>query len=293
MAAGLEFCLLGPLMVRCDGAVVSVQPGKQRAVLAVLLLNAGQVVRLDRLTETLWGSGPPPSARVTVQNYVMRLRKALSGTGQHRISTQPGGYVISVDADELDVTRFETLLSAAGVATRGGQWATAAAQARAALSLWRGEPLADVRSELLAQREVPRLAEMQLQALDIRIGADLHLGHEVEVIAELRRLGAEHPFRERFHLQLMLALYRCSRRADALEVYQVARKTLIAELGVEPGAELRRLQQRILKGDLQPSAIQPGCCDGRASSAAGRASSRTRRTGSRATRRTHRRGPTG
>ena len=249
MAAGMEFCLLGPLVVRFDGVVMPVQPGKQRAMLAALLLNAGQVVPLEQMIEALWGTAPPPSARVSVRNYVKRLRQALGDTGRARISTQPRGYLISVAAGELDVTPFAELAGRAQAAARAGSWVQAAAQARAALALWRGEPLADVDSEVLAAREVPRLAEIRLQALEARIDADLHLGHQADVIAELRGLIAVHPLREHLHALLMLALYRSGRQGEALAAYQRARLVLVAELGIEPGTGLRGLHQRILTAD--------------------------------------------
>jgi len=256
MATQTEFCLLGPLVVRCGGALVPVQPGKQRAALAALLLDAGRVVSVDELAETLWGSQPPPSARVTVQNYMMRLRKALACTGHARIATQPGGYLISLDSGELDVSRFEVLLEAARTAARDGSWDAAAGQARGALTLWRGEPLADLGSELLARREGPRLAEMRMQAVELRIDADLHLGRHGDVIGELRRLAAGEPLRERLHALLMLALYRDGRPSEALASYQRARQILAEELGTEPGTELRELHQRILTED--PALAIPG-----------------------------------
>ncbi len=245
----MEFCLLGPLAVRRGDAVVTVPAGKQRAVLAALLLNANRVVALEDLAETLWGTAPPPSARLTVQNYVVRLRKALGDEDRSRITTQPRGYVISVAAGELDLTRFEVLLGAARQAARDGSWDTAAAQARAALALWRGEPLADVESELLAVREVPRLADLRLQALEIRIEADLHLGRHAELTGELRRLACADPLREHLHALLMLALYRDGRQAEALAAYQAARRVLIEELGAEPSRELRTLHEQILAAD--------------------------------------------
>ena len=208
METGMEFCLLGPFAVRAGGAVMPVHAGKQRAVLAALLFNAGRVVPVNELAEVLWGPAPPRSARVTVQNYVKRLRRALADAGPARIGTRPGGYVITVRPGELDVTCFEALVSDARKAVRDGRWGDAAGQARAALTLWRGEPLADVDSELLTARERPRLAELRLQAVETRIDADLHLGHLSEVIAELRLLTGAHPLREHLHAQLMLALYR-------------------------------------------------------------------------------------
>ena len=195
----MEFCLLGPLLVRQGDRAVPVQAGKQRTVLATLLLNANRVVPVEELGDMLWGAATPPSARVTVQNYVVRLRKALGDEDHSRISTQARGYVINVADGELDTTRFEDLLGAARQAARDGWWDTATAAARAALTLWRGEPLADVDSEPLALREVPRLAELRLQALEARIDGDLHLGRHAEVTGELRRLAAAHPLRE--HLE--------------------------------------------------------------------------------------------
>jgi DNA-binding SARP family transcriptional activator len=245
----MEFCLLGPLAVRCAGVDVVVEGWKLRAVLAALLLSAGRVVPVEELTETLWGSEPPASARTGVRNHVKRLRQVLGEPGRARISTGPGGYLISVQAGELDVSRFEDMLSSARAAAGAGGWNRAADLARESLSLWRGEPLADVGSELLALREVPRLTEIRLQALELRIEADLRLGCAAEVIGELRRLTAAHPLRERLHGQLMLALYQGGRQAEALAAYQDARRVLADELGTEPGRELHGLHQQILAGD--------------------------------------------
>jgi DNA-binding SARP family transcriptional activator len=249
MPAEIEFCLLGPLEVRCGGVVAAVRPGRQRAVLAGLLLNAGQIVPVDMLAEVLWGRASPPSARVAVQNYVMRLRRSLGEAGRARISTQPGGYLIRVQADELDLSRFEALLAAARGAAQRGCWQEAATQAGAALSLWRGEPLADVESDMLAQREAPRLAELRLQAVETRIGADLHLGRHAEVVVELQRLADAHPLREHLCALLLLALYRSGRQGEALAAYRQARQVLVGELGIEPGPELRELHQQILAAD--------------------------------------------
>jgi DNA-binding SARP family transcriptional activator/tetratricopeptide (TPR) repeat protein len=260
MAQRTDFCLLGPLQVRSGGVVVPVRRGKQRAVLAALLLSGGKVVSLDELAEILWGPQPPPSARVTIQNYVMRLRQALGDTRGSRISTQPRGYLIRMDPGELDVARFEALLGAAREAARGSSWDTAAVQSRAALLLWQGEPLSDVESEVLAAREVPRLVELRLQALEVRIDADLHLGRQAEVIAELRRLVTGHPLREHLHGLLMLALWRDGRQAEALAAYQDARRVLVEELGTQPGPVLQELHQRMLAGDpalVVPAAARP------------------------------------
>jgi DNA-binding SARP family transcriptional activator len=253
----MKFCLLGPLMVRNGTAVVPLPRGKQRALLVALLLEANRAVSLDELVQTLWGDDPPRSARVTLQNYVKRLRKTLGDTEARRISTQPRGYMIRADANELDVNQFEALSGAASAAARGGSWDTAATQARAALSLWRGQPLADVESEELVRREVPRLAEMRLQALETRIEADLHLGRHADLIAELRRLADDHPLREHVHAQLMLALYRNGCQAEALAAYRHVRRMLVEELGTEPGAGLRELHHRILKADPALTVAEP------------------------------------
>jgi DNA-binding SARP family transcriptional activator/Tfp pilus assembly protein PilF len=258
----MEFCLLGPLVVRCGGTALPVRRGHQRALLATLLLDANHAVSMDTITEMLWGADPPPSAEVTVRNYVSRLRRALGEDGRARIRAQAGGYAISVNAGELDVSRFEDLLGAARAAARGACWDQAAAHAGSALSLWRGEPLTDVESAALAQREVHRLAEMRLQALETRIDADLCLGRHADVIAELQRLVGAHPLREPLHALLMLALSRDGREAEALAAYQHARRVLVDELGTEPGTRLRELHGRILASDPalgvpEPAAVYP------------------------------------
>jgi DNA-binding SARP family transcriptional activator len=252
----MEFGVLGPLTVRCGGAEVPVAAGKQRAVLAALLLDAGRVVPVDELCDALWDAELPESARASVQNYVRRLRQALGDEGRDRIRTQPGGYLISVGAGELDVTRFEALARSAGAAARQGDWDDAAARARTALALWRGDPLADAGSAVLARREMPRLAELRLQAQEARAEADLHLGRRAEAIAELRGLVSAHPLRERLHALLMLALYRDGRQGEALAAYRHVRRVLGRELGAEPGTGLRELHQRMLEADpaLAPAA---------------------------------------
>jgi DNA-binding SARP family transcriptional activator/tetratricopeptide (TPR) repeat protein len=247
MDSATEFGLLGPLLVRRGEVTLPVAPGKQRAVLAALLLSADQVVSLDELTEVLWGAAPPASARVSVQNHVMRLRKAL-GDGA-RIRTHPHGYEIRLDGSELDVSRFEAHLAAALAAARDGSWDAVAGQAQAGLALWRGEPLADVESDLLASHAIPRLGELRLQAVEARIDADLHLGRHREVVGQLWHLAGAHPLRERLHSLLMLALYRDGRQAEALAAYAQARRILVDELGTEPGAGLRELHQQILNVD--------------------------------------------
>lgn len=252
VTARMEFCLLGPLLVRRGSHAVVIAQGKQKALLAALLLRGNYVVTIDELIELLWASTPPRSARVTLQNYVKRLRGALDADGR-RICTQPGGYMISLDPSELDVNRSEAMLDTARAAAVSGAWLTTARQARQALSLWRGEPLADVRSDALERSEVPRLTEMRLQLSEIAIEADLHLHRHTHVIGELLRLIADAPLRERLHALLMLALLADARRAEALACYQRAREILVSELGVEPGLDLRLLHQRILADDCEPT----------------------------------------
>jgi DNA-binding SARP family transcriptional activator/tetratricopeptide (TPR) repeat protein/transcriptional regulator with XRE-family HTH domain len=254
----VEFRLLGPLEVWCDGRNLPVPSGRQRCVLAMLLLNPNRVVAVDDLAEALWGPAPPPSARVTVQNYAGRLRDALGGAAD-RVVTQVPGYLIRVAPDEVDVGVLEAALAAARAAAAAGSWDSAEASARAALVPWRGEPLADVPSEYLAMREVTRLADMRLQAAEIGIESALHLGRHAAVVGELRQLVAASPHRERLSALLMAALHADGRQAEALAVYQQARTALVTDLGVEPGQELRAAQQRILAGDpvLLPAAPQP------------------------------------
>jgi DNA-binding SARP family transcriptional activator/Tfp pilus assembly protein PilF len=254
----MEFFLLGPVEVRHARQDLPVGSGKQRAVLAALLLRGGRLVPADELAELLWWpKDPPPSAQVTMRNYVMRLRQALGDAGRARISTQPGGYLIRVDDGELDVSRFEALLGSARAAVRDGAWATAAEQARAALALWRDEPLADVPSELLQARELPRLRALRLEAIEARVDADLQLGRSAEVTAELQQLAAAYPLREHVHAQLMLALYRSGRQSEALAVYRQARQVLIDEIGAEPGTELRDLHRRMLAADPALVIVEP------------------------------------
>ena len=252
----MRFGLLGPLLVCRGETVLAVPAGKQRVLLAALLLNAGRVMSADELIDVLWDTSPPVSARASLHNYVKRLRKALGDAGHRRISTHPHGYMIGVGPGGLDTDRFEALVGTARAAAQGGSWEVAAGRLRDALSLWRGRPLADVDSAVLAQREAPRLAEMRLQALEARMDADLHLGCHTEVIPELRHLAGTHPLREHLHGLLMLALYRDGRQGEALAAYQHARGVLIEELGVEPGTGLRELQQRILAAD--PALAVPG-----------------------------------
>jgi DNA-binding SARP family transcriptional activator len=238
----MDFRVLGPLEVADQNGSLVLGGVKQRSLLAALLLHANQVVSRDRLIDTLWGPSPPLTCKKSIQVYVSRLRK---GIGERRLVTYPPGYVLYVDPGELDLARFERL---AGEARRASP-SVAAEKLREALALWRGPPLADLAYEQFAQTEIARLEELRLGAVEQRIEADLALGNHAELVGELESLVAEHPLRERFRFQLMIALYRCARQAEALDVYRETRREFAEELGLEPSESLRRLEGAILSQD--------------------------------------------
>lgn len=242
----MNFAVLGALVVQRDGEDLPLGGPKQRALLAILLLDANEAVSRDRLIDGVWGERPPPTAAHTLDNYVSRLRKTL---GDGRVRRQAPGYALEVMPDELDLERFERLLALGHEHLAGGDAERAAQDFREALGLWRGPALADLRFEPFALAEADRLEELRLQALESRIEADLTLGAGSELVAELEALVRQHPFRERLLGSLMLALYRAGRQADALAAYQAGRRRLAEELGLEPGPELRQLQSKILMHD--------------------------------------------
>ena len=230
----MEVRLLGPIEVRLDDRPIELGPRKQRAVLAMLALQAGHTVSADRLAEGLWGEEPPPSGGKMVQLYMSHLRRLLDGDGV-RIVTRGRGYELQLLDGEVDAARFERLL--------------AESRAREALALWQGEALADVADEPFAAVEIRRLDELRLRAAESAIDDDLAAGRHAEVIGELEALVAAEPLREHLHAQHMLALYRSGRQSDALAAYRDARSELVDQVGVEPGGELRRLQDAILAQD--------------------------------------------
>jgi predicted ATPase/DNA-binding SARP family transcriptional activator len=252
----LQFRILGRLEVVADGGDLTPARPKQRALLALLILHANEVVASDRIIDVLWGEKPPSTALTALHGHVSALRKQL---GKGTIETHPSGYLLRVDTARIDVCLFETLLEEARRERDAGRRAT---QLREALGLFRGESLADFRYETFAQDEIARLDELRLSALEERIEADLAAGRHGELAPELERLIAAHPVRERLRAQLMLALYRAGRQADALRVYQLGRRALVDELGVEPGPALRKLERQILAQDpaldLQPTEQRPG-----------------------------------
>jgi YVTN family beta-propeller protein len=240
------FSLLGPLQITEEGRELSLGAPKHRALLALLLLHRGASVAVESLAEQLWAGEPPATATKAVRVYVGELRKAL---GAHVIVTQGGGYAIPLETHEIDVEQFERLAAEGRRSLDGGDASSAAALFTEALGLWRGAPLADFTYDDFAQSEIARLEESRLAALEARIDADLALGREDELVPELQGLVREHPLRERLRGQLMLALYRAGRQAEALDLYREGRRLLVDELGVEPGRALQDLERAILAHD--------------------------------------------
>jgi DNA-binding SARP family transcriptional activator len=243
----MEFRILGPLEVIEDDQSLPLGGARPRALLALLLTRPNQVVSTDRLVDQLWGASPPKTALNTLQHHVSQLRKLL---GPDRIVTRPPGYEILVRPGELDLERFEALLAQDD-----------AVALREALALWRGPALADLAVESFAQAETARLEELRLAALERRLELDLEEGRDAELVGELEGLIAEHPLRERLCGQLMLALYRSGRQAEALEAYQATRRTLLDELGIDPSSDLQKLERAILNQDPALGLAPLAACD--------------------------------
>ena len=245
---GLEIAILGVVETRVDGVVVGVPAGKQRALLALLALRAPERVSAESAADALWPRAAPAQAMRSLQVTMSRLRRSLGVAGSV-LETVASGYRLAVEADVIDARRFETLIGSARAARLKGDVATGRRLLDDALGLWRGPALADVAFESFAQGEIARLEELRLAAIEERIDARLSAGEHLLVVAELEQLAAEHPSRERLLGLLMLALYRCGRQSDALEVYTRSRRRLDAELGLEPSLQLRRLEEAILRQD--------------------------------------------
>jgi DNA-binding SARP family transcriptional activator len=256
------FGVLGPLQVRDGERPVELPKGRQRVLLAALLVHAGRPVPADALAEVVWDGTPPSGALVTLRSHVLRLRRVLGPRAGPRLVTRYPGYLLQAAEDEVDLLRFRGLCQEAGAAMRAGAWARAEGLLGEALGLWRGTPFADVPGEVLKVDEVPGLAELHLQALEWRIQARVHLGRHADVLGELRQLTGAYPLRERLHGLLMLALYRDGRQAEALAAYQHVRRVLVDQIGAEPGTELQCLHQRMLTGDVAetepPATLPPG-----------------------------------
>ncbi|MDQ6819815.1 MAG: AfsR/SARP family transcriptional regulator [Actinomycetota bacterium] len=240
----IEFRVLGSLEVVEGDRPLALGSPRQRALLAVLLMHRGEPVSRDRLIDHLWGELVPSSAHKIVQGYVSNLRKVL---GDRALVTVGRGYLLQAGPTQLDRDCFESLVKEARNASQRGDARTAAEQLCQALALWRGPPFSDFAYESFAQSEIARLQESRLAGLEARVDADLVLGEHAQLIAELQALGREHPLREGFIAQLMLALYRSGRQAEALDAYQHARIRLAEELGLEPGPALKTLEIQILE----------------------------------------------
>jgi basic membrane lipoprotein Med (substrate-binding protein (PBP1-ABC) superfamily)/DNA-binding SARP family transcriptional activator/tRNA A-37 threonylcarbamoyl transferase component Bud32 len=253
----MEFRILGPIEVLDEERPLALGGPKQRAVLAHLILQANRIVPADLLIDDLWGEGPPETARNTLQTYVYRLRRLL---GDGRISSEAGGYVggyvLRADAAEIDAAQFEAMVKAAK-ADLPSDPSKAAAALSEALTLWRGAPLADLSNEPSLRGEIARLEELRLSATEHRIAAEIEMGGHSTVVSELDALTARYPLRERMWANLMLALYRLGRQAEALAAYQRARQVLADELGTEPSRELQRLNEQILRRDPSLGLSEP------------------------------------
>src|SRR5215469_5836017 len=253
----IDYRILGPVEVSADGRVIDIGGPKQRVLLASLLLHANESVPRGVLVHELWGERPPTGAQGSLDVYVSRLRKALGAAGNGQaVVTRPGGYCLPLADGQLDAYRFERLVAEGRSALAAHQPGPAADSFRAALRLWRGNALGGLDYEPFAQVEAGRLEELRLGAVEDRIEADLALGRHADLVSELEALVASCPLRERLHGQLMIALYRSGRQAEALEAYRAARRTLVEELGLEPGPALRQLESAILRQD--PSLDRPG-----------------------------------
>jgi DNA-binding SARP family transcriptional activator/pimeloyl-ACP methyl ester carboxylesterase len=246
----IEFRILGPLEISADGRLLPLGSPKQRALLALLLAHTTETLSRDRLIEELWGEAPPATVDSALHVYLSRLRRLLASAGAvGTLAREQHGYQLRVEPEQLDANQFERLAAEGSEALAAAKAELAAERLRNALALWRGPALADLRSERFATAAAARLEEQRVAALEERLEADLALGRHRQLIHELETLVAEHPYRERLRAQLMLALYRSGRQAEALRAYQEARRTLAAELGLEPSHELRQLEQAILRQD--------------------------------------------
>ena len=250
----LEFRLLGPLEARVENRLLPLGGVRQRGLLALLLLRANEVVSRDRLIDELWRDHAPETAANALAALVSRLRRVLPSDV---LVTRAGGYEAQVDREAIDLYRFQQLAEDGSHALAAGDPAGAADLLRSGLALWRGSALADFTYEPFAEPVILRLEELRLAAVENRIDADLALGRHGELVGELQSLVLEHPLRERLRGQLMLALYRSGRQAEALEVYRDGRHALLDELGIDPSPALQELEQAILRQDRGVRAPEP------------------------------------
>jgi predicted ATPase/DNA-binding SARP family transcriptional activator len=253
----MEFGILGPLEVTSAGDTVAVPGARQRTLLAVLAVHLGEVVSVDRLVDMIWGEEPPANPRNALQSQVSQLRRHLGDEGQGLVVSQPPGYVLRADPDTVDAARFEALVREGREALRDGDQDRAAGRLGAALELWRGPPLGEFAGHAFADLAAARLEELRLGAVEDRIEAGLRAGRHAELVADLETLVAEHPLRERPRGQLMLALSRAGRQADALEVFRDTRRVLDEELGIDPGRDLVSLYEKLLRQEDEAPAAVP------------------------------------
>lgn len=246
---GISFGLLGPLHVRDGGGERPIRSAHQRILIAALLLRAGRLASTDELVELVWVEDAPSRPRQALQNHVMRVRQVLGPQVAERLRTQPAGYILHIEPEELDIDRFRQLRERGQAAAAVGDWQGARVRLGAALGLWRGEPLTDIASPSLQHEYCEALRQEHLVVREAHIDAGLRLGLFTETVGELRMLTAAHPWRERLHGRLMIALYGDGRQTEALAVFRDFRNAVIEELGVEPDAELQQLHQRVLAQD--------------------------------------------
>jgi DNA-binding SARP family transcriptional activator len=272
----MEYRILGPLEVRAGAETLNLGPQKQRALLAVLLLESGKTVSRDRLIDDLWGEAAPGTAAKAIQNFVSRLRKLVPPGA---ILARPGGYAIEPAPGEVDLWRFERFVADGRESFVSGDYELASSLFRQALSLWRGPPLAEFESTPFARSERPRLEELRLVTVEHWLDAELALGHHARLVGELESLVGRHPLREGLRGRLMVALYRSNRQAEALGAYQEARRRLVEDLGIEPSATLQDLERAILRHDsslaLAEASRAPALADADPSAEPGEARPRT------------------
>jgi SARP family transcriptional regulator, regulator of embCAB operon len=253
----MEFCILGPLQIRADGRSAAPTAQQPRRLISLLLVHANHVVPVSSMMTELWGERRSGSGLTTLHTYVVHLRKLLAAAcgisaaevADEILLTRDRGYLLRVGPEELDLHRFTRLARQGGPALSAGRTEEASALLQAALDEWSGSPLADVRPGRLLEVEITRLAELRLHAMEMRIEADLNLSRHRELLGDLIGLTAEYPYQENIHAQLMVALYRCGRRHDALEAYRRLRSALAEDLGLEPSPKMRRLHHAVLSAD--------------------------------------------
>ncbi len=253
----MRYRVLGVLRVSDSTAWSGIRAAQQRIVLAILIIEAGRIVSIDRLIDEIWGDLPPSAAMSTMHGYVSRLRRLLGDVSHQRLVTSGHGYRLLTEDGDVDAAVFERLAASGRRKLASGELQAGAAELADALALWRGQPYADVLPGRTVSAEVERLEQARLSALEDCLGARLDLGEHADVVEQLARLTAEHPLRERFWLQRMLALHRCDRRVESLEAYQKVRRLFVEELGIEPGQALRELHSALLNDDARLSPPRP------------------------------------